>query len=131
MSKVQEGAKNMPKPTTMLRDASQVIKIVKTPISKNEVSIRVQNLEDKFDSTSRPFNVSVYEYAVGMWKESNPSFAGDANINIQETSVTGNMAVRDMEDRRIQWNTTTSEGAYTAPKEFIEADYHNVTVLPQ
>ena len=111
----------------MTSNNNEVFKVVKMPLAKNKVMLRLQNLDDKFDTNSGSVNISLTQYAQQMWKEANPEATTVPSADIIETSVTGNIKVEDMEKRRINWMTKTSK----TKKELPSLDLDNVTLLPQ
>jgi len=66
------------------------------------------------------------QFAQILWQRSNPS-SEVPSYTVVETSVTGNMAVTEMEARRIQWKTTSSRVPKTKPVE----ENDSITVQPQ
>lgn len=83
------------------------LKYVMVPMDKNKIMIRVENLNDEFDGVTQPLSFDIDAIAKGFWNEVNPKVALKT-LKISETSVTGNMEVSEMEQRRLHWKTTES-----------------------
>ena len=74
------------------------------PLAKMQVMVRVENLQDNFDAQAETESVDINALAQNLWVRANPGVAMPL-MDFIETSVTGNMPVSEMEDRRIKWKT--------------------------
>lgn len=76
------------------------VKIVPVPLTKNKVMYRLENMND--EESAQVNNTKIIE---SMWKAANPKtvFPSPSDFKIMETSVTGNMPVSEMEDKRLKW----------------------------
>jgi hypothetical protein len=74
------------------------VKIVPIPLAKNKVMYRLENIND-FES-AQVNNTLIIE---SMWKAANPSVEIPSEYKLTETSVTGNMPISEMQDRRLKW----------------------------
>lgn len=79
------------------------VKIVHVPKGKNHIHVRLQNLADLYDSNSKTYKVSVATIADTLWKYANSLSPVDYTMDIKEMSLTGNMELKEMWDRKIQW----------------------------
>lgn len=74
------------------------------PMQKNKIMIRVQNLNDEYDGISQPLSIDMDSIAKIFWLEMNPENT-TPTYKITETSITGNIEVNQMEQRRLKWKT--------------------------
>jgi len=88
------------------------VKLVFQPMARNRLLLRIQNLEDSFDSSSQTYPINMPQLVAALWAGSNTG-APVPNNDVRETSITGNMDVEEMNARRIKWQTTTSRRAAT------------------
>jgi hypothetical protein len=80
------------------------------PLGKLEVLVRIENLQDSFDSWAETETVDVGALCRDLWGRANDRSA-TPSFTLTETSVTGNMPVWEMENRRVKWKTQ-SGGAH-------------------
>ena len=80
-------------------------KLVTIPMARNKILMRIENLEDKFFEGALPRNVNLTMIVEGMWKSSHSPDAPLGSYTLTETSITGNMPLSEMENRRLKWQT--------------------------
>jgi hypothetical protein len=80
-------------------------KYVMFPLEKNKIVVRFENIADKFDSDAAQFQYNVRDFAEAVYKVANPNADRLHNVHIQETSITHNMDIKTVEERRrkYQW----------------------------
>lgn len=103
-------------------------KVVAIPMGWNKLQLRVENL---MDEDTRHFNVTgLFE---AYWRAGNQvTGAKFDSMDIQEMSLTGNMLLTEMENRRIHWKTTNNvEGKYEMGVREAASDLNNVPVAQQ
>ena len=81
------------------------VKIVTIPMAQNKILMRIQNLEDKFNSDASTKQVNLTMVIEGMWKSAHSANTDVGCYTLTETSVTGNMPLTEMENRRLKWQT--------------------------
>ena len=87
-----------------LKDAgiNHPVKLVTFPAWKNKLVIRIENLNDGKESAS----VDIRKVAMALWNEANLKHSRSIyEVEIEELSVSANMPVQEMNDRKIQWKT--------------------------
>jgi hypothetical protein len=88
------------------------VKMVAMPLKKNTLIVRLENLADNHDlgETASTHRVAFKWLLEKMWDSAN-----DANpvkvhqIDIKEKSLTGNMDLKEMLDRKIKWKTVDDD----------------------
>ena len=81
------------------------VRMLTYPLAENKIMVRFENLAD-----TTPAKVDLASIAVDLWDSVNGDLA--AQVAMKEVTLTGNMGIQEMRDRKIQWNY---EGK-TAPK---------------
>jgi len=85
------------------------LKYVMVPMAKNQLMIRVQNLNDEYDGVTEGISFDIEAIARSLWYSVNPE--GElTDLKVQETSVTGSIEVGAMEERRLKWQTVDKSG---------------------
>ena len=78
------------------------------PIKKNVLFVRFENIGDKFDYNSASLEettiyIKVKEFAYALYEIANGQNAQLNNINIVETTLTGNQAYSEMAAKKVRW----------------------------
>jgi hypothetical protein len=79
------------------------VKMVSMPISKNKILVRLENLADLYDGAQQPAQVS-NSFAQALFNSAN-LLPKEMNIEFRELSLSGNMDIQEMLDRKIKWKT--------------------------
>ena len=74
-------------------------------MAQNKILMRIQNLEDQFNSDALTKQVNLTMVIEGMWKSAHSADSDVGSYTLTETSVTGNMPLEEMENRRLKWQT--------------------------
>jgi hypothetical protein len=115
LTKVQESASTLKSSLLDTKLEGKAVKVVYQPVDKLKLLFRLENLMDPFDSDSITVPVNMSSLVDSLWAASNPGTVRPT-YNLGETSVTGNMYTKEMEDRRINWLTvndgTESKGLH-------------------
>ena len=69
-------------------------------MAKNAVLASVYNLADG----GEPEVLNLDRIAAALYRRANPERLKEANIEVTETSITGNQMRRTMEKHRLHWN---------------------------
>ena len=76
------------------------------PFSKNKILIRFENIADFTNSTNSSKTVDLSQIAISLFNSANKDqIFEDVTPKIQEMTLTGNMLIQDMWDKKIQWKT--------------------------
>lgn len=82
------------------------VKLLTFPAWKNKLIIRVENLNEANQTAS----VDINKVALAYWKEANLKHYIEFNeLEIEELSVSANMPVSEMQNRKINWKTVDDE----------------------
>jgi len=95
------------------------VRMLTYPLGENKIMIRFDNLHD-----AESKKVDLFNIGIDMWEYVNPGVA--AQIAFSEVSITGNMFLQDMKDRKIKWNYKGK----TAPKAEQKVDGDEFEVEP-
>jgi hypothetical protein len=78
-------------------------KLYATPLAKNKIQIRLENLHDYTSQDQSESNtVNVQKIADAFWKSANIASGNpQASSTITEKSLTGNMDIQEMLDRKV------------------------------
>jgi hypothetical protein len=98
-------------------------------MSTNKIMIRLQNLADLFDKDSTTAQVNTATMIEGMWKSTHGEESQVGPYTMVETSVTGNMPVEEMQQRRLKWKTV-DDGKYQECKINYENDKDIIDLEP-
>jgi len=87
-------------------DISAGLKISTFPLQRNQILLRVANINDHFDLQS--LNTTIYfnvkDYATALWNSVNGNNNFTLNyVNIVETSLSANQPYTDMLANKVQW----------------------------
>jgi len=74
-----------------------------------KILFRLENMMDPFDSFSVDYPANMTLIIDLWWSQSNPGIP-TPRYTLEETSVTGNMPVTEMEDRRVRWQAAGDDG---------------------
>ena len=109
------------------------VKVLPIPMAKNKALIRLENLADLFDSDSKTVTYDLKGYLTEAWANANNGTAGLTDIEIVETSITGNQKLSEMNERRLKWKTVDDDKDTGYPKQVFSFDLDEsaVTLEPQ
>jgi len=74
--------------------------MVAQPIERNKILLRLENIADYYDEGSVPQKVDFSNLCVTLWQRSNPGVDFSV-ISVQEMSLSGNMTLKAMLNRKI------------------------------
>lgn len=111
-------------------------KIEMFPVARNVILVRFENLADKFDgpiNKSTPndttYSIDVKAFATVLWTKINPgAFLND--LNIMETTLTGNQNYKTMMANKVQWRGL-DDANVTAPVDPQDQPGFVVALQPQ
>ncbi len=66
------------------------VKYALFPLAQNKVSLRIENIGDKFDGLEKTVYVKVKDFAQSLWASVNGDASTLNSINIVETTLSGN-----------------------------------------
>ena len=82
------------------------IKMVSLPLSLNTLVVRLENIADLYDNDAPTVYLTEFkELLEKMWQSANSDSNAQADIDVQEMTLTANMRLDQMEERRIKWRT--------------------------
>jgi hypothetical protein len=89
-----------------LEQTTGVLKYVSIPIAKNQLMMRVENIGDVYDKATAQ-TVNLKELLISMWENANAkTFDASAfTFDLTEMSLTGNMPLAELQERKIKWKT--------------------------
>lgn len=111
------------------------VKMVSMPLSRNTISVRLENLADNQDlgETAKKQRVAFKWLLEQMWQSANKENPVElSEIQIKEKSLTGNMDLKEMLDRKIKWNTkdvSTSRISYEFDGEYVDLEAQRIRVF--
>jgi hypothetical protein len=77
--------------------------MVTIPVRKNQILLRVENLSDKVGDIAVVYLDCISSYLVWSANLENPPF--QVSHQIVETTLTANMDLKEMLDRKLKWKT--------------------------
>lgn len=81
---------------------TDLVKLVTIPQEANKIRVRLENLGDFLVKGAQPQTVDLEAVITALVKDSNAEKI-DLEMEIKEKSMTGNMDIEEMWDRKIQW----------------------------
>lgn len=85
---------------------NDTIKMVSLPLSLNTLVVRLENIADLYDNNAPTVYLTEFkELFEKMWQSANSDSNAQADIDVQEMTLTANMRLDQMEERRIKWRT--------------------------
>jgi len=84
------------------------VKMVSFPVDRNVITVRLENIADINDLGENPAKgerIAFKWLLQQMWKSANGADIDAKDITIKEKSLTGNMDIEEMRERKIQWKT--------------------------
>lgn len=82
------------------------MKLVTFPADKNKIIVRLENLNENNETAQ----VNVRSVAEAYWNETNiKNPYALSSIDIEELSLTANMALSELQERKIQWQTVDDD----------------------
>jgi len=93
--------------------------------------LRFENIADTFDTEASSLDVNKTLVIEALWKSANQeSDIKDMKpYTVRETSITGNQDLKEMNERRLHWNTVDDDKLVKKDLDFTEGDI--VTLEPQ
>lgn len=110
------------------------VKMVSLPLAKNKILVRLENLADHNDYWNMHANNRKVEFKwllEQMWKDANQQADSSPSVTIkyEEMSLTGNMKLTEMWDRKIQWKTRDDPKDGELPKTMLDYGVGDVITL--
>ena len=102
---------SIPKPAKECNIGDSV-KIVTIPVGQNRLTVRLENLADKYDKNSKTETVDLFEcHLRNLWDQANPALAGQRKLRfvVKEVTLTGNMGIEEMQARKLKWRTVDDD----------------------
>jgi hypothetical protein len=78
----------------------EALSYVTIPLAKNQFELRIENLADVYDN-GKTYKVDLNKIADAFWKSANVNYPIDYSVRIKEMSLTGNMEINEMMDRKV------------------------------
>lgn len=103
---------------------TDLVKLVTIPQEANKIRVRLENLGDFLVKGAQPQTVDLEAVITALVKDSNAEKI-DLEMEIKEKSMTGNMDIEEMWDRKIQWQTM-DDGFKNATKLNKDQDFSKV-----
>ena len=107
---------------------NNTVKMIPIPLAIGKFMLRLQNLADPFDSDSKTQHVNKTMVIEALWKSANTPDAVMKQYTVTEKSITGNIDVKEMNDRRLQWKTVDDDKLVKKDLSFDDGDM--VTLEP-
>ena len=99
------------------------MKVVHLPRGKNHIHLRLQNIDDLYDSNSKTATVDLSLIAEALWTAGNSDKPIKyQDLQIDELSLTGNMYLKEMMARKIKW-ATVDDDKDDFPQSVVEYDF--------
>lgn len=76
------------------------------PLGSNKLQLRLENMYDQYDRTKLNKSecyINELELITAIWKLSNQAKSINLTYSLLELSLSGNMPVKWMKDRKIKW----------------------------
>ena len=73
------------------------------PVEKNHITVRFDNLGDRFDNNWGTFNVDVRRFASEIYREANKGKLPQ-NIDVKEMSLSANQEITRVRKNKPKWN---------------------------
>lgn len=111
-----------------LREAgvSETVKMVSFPIGMNKFALRLENLNTEGSDA----HVNIEDLTKAMWTQANIKHPREIeSVKIQEMSLTGNMPLSEMQNRKIHWNTV--DDAKLNFRDIVDQSENAKTLVPQ
>ena len=83
---------------------SNMVKYVVLPTGKNELLFRFENLADLYDKEAQTAKVNIEGVFKAFYAEANNNLLPES-LDFEEMSLTGNMPLKELRERKIQWKT--------------------------
>jgi len=100
------------------------VKLILVPKGRNRLAVRLENIADLYDKEGKTHQVDIKMALSALWKEANAG--GDAQLQdviYEETSLSGNMPVKEMWARKIKWTTAAGGDQFKA----ANADFTSIS----
>lgn len=93
--------------SSALTDAgiTDTVKMITIPMAKGKFMLRLQNSADLFDNDAETKAVNKTAVIEALWKAGNKlnKDAKMGSFSVVETSITGNIPIKEMNARRLKW----------------------------
>ena len=108
------------------------VKLVSMPLAKNKILVRLENMADLFDLEAEMALVDL-NFIQALVKDANPNLSGQLSFKWRELSLSGNMDIAEMQERRIQWKTRddAKPGLNKSKLSFDVINGSEVVLVPQ
>ena len=112
---------------------TDLVKLVIIPEAKNHFILRLENIADLFDKDAATQTVDLQGLLDAMWKNANLKAPVDySKMDIKEMSMTANMELKEMLDRKIQWKTVDDNREDLVKSKInYDSDFSAVKLEPQ
>lgn len=83
------------------------VKLEAMPLDKNKILLRLTNMEDFLsDDETKSVTIDVYKVFLGFWQSANNKTESelppdDMELQVEEKTLTNNMALSEMQERKI------------------------------
>jgi len=101
-----------------LSDTAGVLKVVPFPLGRNEILIRVENMQDLFDGEGDVIDFSISEYCMALMRQANQGIDVDVSkLTIEERSLSNNQPYDEVVAKKFAWPTTESVSPVVYPED--------------
>jgi hypothetical protein len=90
------------------------LKLLLYAFNKNQVLLRISNLEDAYDPKPQSHTLDLKSYARELFEEANPDLkkAKDVRYDIEETTLTGVTNYQKRMDEHTKWQTNDGAASF-------------------
>jgi len=95
-----------------LKDAGVAgeVTMVAFPLDRNKILVRLENLADRYDVGAASKNVSLRAVLHAFWTSANQAHSQEySDLLVEEMSLTANMKMTEMLERKVHWRTADDE----------------------
>jgi len=89
-------------------------------LDDNEILLRINNLEDKFDAHAQTYTMDLLQYAWELFSKANPTFTKeqllDYNLDIDEMTLSGTTLMASRKKENTKWHTKKDKPFCGAPE---------------
>jgi len=80
-----------------------------TPVAKNEILLRFENLADLYDKEATGSYFNLMDILTALGNEANGNGNFNYEFGITEMAINGELTYGDMVNRKIRWQTTNQD----------------------
>lgn len=128
MTQVGTGVKSSLSDDIKAAGVEGTLTYVAMPLSKNKLLFRFENLADLMDGDSKTQNIDGAKLFNAIYTSANGS-ANTVSTKVTEMSLTANMSLKEMRDRKVQWKTMDDDKLTSKP--FKISDGESISLMPQ